>query len=145
MVFSYRCTECKFNFSIGWHHYGTGMKYTSATQLVCTECGVMHRIEHAGGGEGNWFQRMFTTLTGDTMGAQRGPIIDPPESVSIFSPGDWIGEKPVGFLRTAKIFSQLSCMRCHSKGTLIKKWPADGAPCPKCGTHIGPSRSFALT
>ena len=144
MVFRYRCTECKLYFSIGWHHYGTGMKYTSATQLVCTECGVMHRIEHAGG-EGNWFQRMFTTLTGDTMSAQHGPIIDPPESVSVFSPEDWIGEKPVGFLRTATIFSRLSCMHCHSKGTLRKKWPADGAPCPKCATHIAPSRSFVLT
>lgn len=145
MVFRYKCEECRLYFSMGWYHYGLSMKCTSATQLVCTECGVMHRIEHAGGGEGNWFQRMFTTLTGDTMGAQLGPIIDPPESVSTFSPGDWIGEKPVGFLRTAKIFSQLSCMRCHSKGTLRKEWPADGAPCPKCGTHIGPSRSFVLT
>lgn len=144
MVFRYRCTECKLYFSIGWHHYGTGMKYTSATQLVCTECGVIHRIEHAGG-EGNWFQRMFTTLTGDTMSAQQGPILDPPESVSVFSPEDWIGKKPVGFLRTATIFSRLSCMHCHSKGTLRKKWPADGAPCPKCATHIAPSRSFVLT
>ena len=144
MVFSYRCTECKLYFSIGWHHYGAGMKYISATQLVCTECGVMHRIGHAGG-EGNWFQRMFTTLTGDTMSAQHGPIIDPPESVSVFSPEDWIGEKPVGFLRTGTIFSRLSCMHCHSKGTLRKKWPADGAPCPKCATHIAPSRSFVLT
>jgi hypothetical protein len=89
------------------------MKYTSATQLVCTECGVMHRIEHAGG-EGNWFQRMFTTLTGDTMSAQQGPIIDPPESVSVFSPEDWIGEKPVGFLRTAKIFSRFLTDRSRS-------------------------------
>jgi len=31
MVFSYRCTECKLYFSIGWHHYGAGMKYISST------------------------------------------------------------------------------------------------------------------
>lgn len=143
MVYVYQCKECKLNFSIGWYHYASGLPYHAETQLVCTACGVMHSIQHATGS--TWFQRLRGNVTVDRMRVQSEPLIDPPKPdnpMDLFLPDSWTGDEPTGGVED---FSKLSCMHCHSEGTLINEWPKEGAPCPNCEKTIPPSRSYFMT
>ena len=110
MVYQYQCKECKLNFSIGWYHYGGGLPYHAETQLVCTACGVMHSIQHASGS--TWIQRLRGNVTVDRMRVQSEPLIDPPKPDN---PG-------------VEDFSKISCMHCHSEGTLINGREIFGGP-----------------
>ena len=51
MPFYFRCDACELAFETGWFHYHEYDEYGSETRLVCSNCGTLHRLQHAIGGD----------------------------------------------------------------------------------------------
>jgi hypothetical protein len=157
----YACRQCGLTFEVGWYHYHDfSSGYAAETLLVCRECGTAHAVEHAVtprqdpdlGGELPADQGPIWRP--DRILRQPGPIRVPTDTdAPLFLPAyaDWLpcGDAPTirpdrvlqPFIGMEGIADGLAlgvvrCGHCGVLGSLLDRWPDEGAPCPGCGAPI---------
>lgn len=148
----YFCSSCGLTFEIGGFHYHQfDSGYSSATFLVCKECGTEHKMEHAI--RGQLPKRMFAqpepvTKSVDVNPGSSDSLLD---SVLSYYSGfkEWQSYQvqsnprpereehkgiPVWFEGiTDKLnFADVKCYYCGSANSLVSEWPEENSSCPRC-------------
>jgi len=118
----YACKKCGLIFEVGWYHYHEFESgYAAETVLVCRECGTVHAVEHA------VTPRQVPDLEGK-LPPDQGPIWRPDRVLQPFIGMEGIADElALGAVR---------CGHCVAVGSLLDRWPDEGAPCPECGAPI---------
>ncbi len=172
MPTDYTCSRCQLSFSVGWYHYHDfSSGYGAKTLMVCAECGTMHAVELAVTDvdlpEG-LPERTVSSFTlppdqlPDRLVAQPAPVFAKPDApdLNMVSYAEWIAcdtchalrrERTVCFIRTLEgcedelALEDMRCAHCGRSGSLVSRWPEEGAGCPGCGTLIKEWSSFWIT
>lgn len=159
----FRCFNCGLGFVVG----GLLNRHTFEwlTFLVCSSCGTCHRITCP-----SERSRRKGGPSSCTLEAHGGPILLTNQTRSIWSrflagtrsfdwqtgfqrryyrESKWILcsnlPGPRGAYRGPERTEQLTCWRCHKRGTLVYRWDRDNHICPNCHQDTLKPISSAIT
>jgi hypothetical protein len=158
----FHCRACRLAFETGWFHYFEyDDGFASETRLVCSNCGTMHRVQHAIHGhqpdrlsaQSKPLEFTVFQLVADGLSPEQLEMLEFFGSVDVlfggfldrhygawqghtpvYSVRPWRSEVPAVWMEAIKDelhLESVKCANCTKTGRLTE-WRLDDQRCPRC-------------